>query len=44
MHQKYLDEQRDKEELLAQMQEYMDSELQRNQEETDILKERLRLA
>ena len=42
MHQKYLDERREKEETLATMREQMDKEIERYREEADMHKERVR--
>ena len=42
MHQKYLDERREKEEQLATMREHMEKEIERYREEADLHKERVR--
>ncbi len=44
MHQKCLDERREKEEQIASMQEYMDGEIAHYRDEADLQKERVRVA
>lgn len=41
MHQKYLDERRDKEEQLATMREHMEKEIERYRDEAELHKERV---
>ena len=42
MHQKYLDERREKDEQLATMREHMEKEIERYREEAELDKERVR--
>jgi hypothetical protein len=44
MHQKCLDERREKEEQIANMQDFLDTEISRYRDETDLYKERVRAA